>query len=526
MTSFESIHGDHVIGTLTSFDRMIFKGHLTGLFPKGAFTRFLITQGVLMKAYAGYAKGVSDKLKAHAQAMAAEAGRPYRYSAYAMTKRSGYSKGDLAEELIEADGITEGLVCVLSAVEPCSSFEVVGNRETRRLEVRRRRRKCLYFYYYFLDNELGLVHVRLQSWFPFEIQVYANGREILARQLEAAGIGYGRHANTFTAITDLKTAQALAERLTRRKWPVLLRNLAARVNPMLPTIEAAGFQSYLWVLDQAEVATDVMFSSRQALEAILPDLYAHAATAFSATDVFRFLGRKLHGGFTGEATTSKRRRPEGWRVKHSLRRNSIKVYDKASVLRIETTINNPREFKVFRVVRTAEGPSRRWCPMGKAVENTWRYHQVGAAANRRYLNALGAAPMNGKGIAALDALCQPKEKDGRRHARFNPLTGPDLALFQAVMAGEHAVNGFRNADLAARLYPDPPGSAEESRRRTQRVCRLIAKLRGHGLVFKVKDARLYRVTAYGNQVLAAVIHVRYNHFPSAFLQLERPLQAA
>ena len=100
----------------------------------------------------------------------------------------------------------------------------------------------------------------------------------------------------------------------------------------------------------------------------------------------------------------------------------------------------------------------------------------------------------------------------------HPLTGADLALFQAVLAGEHAINGFRNADLAARLYPEPPASAEEARRRTQRVCRLIAKLRGHRLILKVRDARLYRVTAYGNQVLAAVLNVRYNRFPSAFLQ--------
>ena len=100
MTRFESIHDDHVIGTLTTFDRMIFKGHLTGLFPDGAFQRFLNTQGVLLKAYAGYVKGVSEQVKAHAQAMAAEAGRPHLYAEYAMTKRSGHSKGDLAEEII------------------------------------------------------------------------------------------------------------------------------------------------------------------------------------------------------------------------------------------------------------------------------------------------------------------------------------------------------------------------------------------------------------------------------------------
>ena len=71
-----------------------------------------------------------------------------------------------------------------------------------------------------------------------------NGREILARCLTGASIGYGRHANAFTTVTDLDTAQRLADRLARRRWPVVLRDLAARVNPFLTTIEAAGFQSY------------------------------------------------------------------------------------------------------------------------------------------------------------------------------------------------------------------------------------------------------------------------------------------
>ncbi len=129
-------------------------------------------------------KGVSGQLKAHARGLAEEAGRPYLYLQGAHTKRSRRLKEDLAREIAARDGVSEGLICALSAVEPCSSFEVAGNRQTRRLEVVRRRRKCLHFYFYFLDPDLGLVHVRLQSWFPFEIQVYMNGREILARQLQ------------------------------------------------------------------------------------------------------------------------------------------------------------------------------------------------------------------------------------------------------------------------------------------------------------------------------------------------------
>src|SRR5947199_4616698 len=127
--------------------------------------------------------------------------------------------------------------------------------------------------------------------------------------------------------------------------------------------------------------------------------------------------------------------------------NWVKVYDKVSVLRVETTINNPREFRILRVFTDDGGRrERRWCPMRKGVSDLWRSFQVGIAANRRYLDALAAAPLKGEGVAALDALCRPRTNHGRRVARFNPLTPTDLALFRAVIAGEHAIRGFRTID--------------------------------------------------------------------------------
>ena len=77
MSAFEIIHQDSVVGKLTCFDRLIFKGHLTRFYPKGGTKAFLDGQGVLLKDFGRYAKTLSDKLKAHAQAVAEAAGRPY-----------------------------------------------------------------------------------------------------------------------------------------------------------------------------------------------------------------------------------------------------------------------------------------------------------------------------------------------------------------------------------------------------------------------------------------------------------------
>jgi hypothetical protein len=513
MDTFLSIHQNSLLGSLTTFDRMIFKGHLTMLYPNGAFARFLSRQGVLLKDFKPYVERVSQQIKEHAEELAAQAGRPYRYLETAMTAKNGHTKEELAKQLAEEDQITEGLVCVLSTLEPCSTFTVRGNRQTQRLEVVRRRTKCLHFYFYYQDPELGFIHIRLQSWFPFQIQVYVNGRNCLARYLDQQGIAYQRYDNCFTYLSDLPAAQSYCEQFAHFEWPGVLNALAERVNPVLNIIRQAGFRSYYWVTDQCELATDLMFKDRPCLEAILPDLYEHAILRCACQDTLRFLGRKLHGNFKGQVSTSLKKRPEGWRVKHSMKRNSIKMYDKASVLRVEMTLNNPSEFKICQ--QTEDGKLR-WMPMGKGVSNLYRYAEVGSRANQRYLEHLAQAKLKSKALPHLDDLCRSHIKDGKRFARFNPLSQADRELFQGVLAGEYALNGFRNRDLCARLYPHPAASPEEAKRRCTRVSRLIAKLRGHGLVAKVKDAHLYRLTKRGARVLSAVLMFYHSDFPTAF----------
>jgi hypothetical protein len=54
------------------------------------------------------------------------------------------------------------------------------------------------------------------------------------------------------------------------------------------------------------------------------------------------------------------------------------------------------------------------------------------------------------------------------------------------------------------------------RRRCQRTSRLIAKLRGHGLVAKIPRTRRYRVTPFGHRVMPAALAVHDNEFPAAY----------
>lgn len=518
MNPFFETHKNLILGEITTFDRMIIKGHLSAFYRRGAFKAYLFRRGVLLKDFGKHVENVTSQLKAHAQGIAAKNGRPFLYLESSTTKASGTSKEDLAREIAHRDSVTEGLICVLSVLEPCSSFAVVGNRETRKLDVVRRRRKCLHYYFYFIDEEMGFMHLRLQSWFPFQIQVYINGREWLSRQLDAGGTGYSRQGNCISSVADLNRVQELCEKLAHRRWPAVMNALARRFNPFLARIRRLGFGGYYWVLDQAEISTDVLFKDRASLAGIFPGLVQHATLYFSADDVLRFLGRKLAPNFQGEVTTDYKRRQEGRRVKHRMKRNSIKMYDKGSVLRIETTINNPREFKVLRVMDTPEGRSRRWKPMGKGVSNTWRYAQAGAQSNGRYLEALANVQPRRLAAAEMESLSTCHERNGTHIPKLCPFSAREAALFQAIMAGENLINGFRNRDLAARLYPNPPPTTRAALRRCARISRWIAKLRGHGLIAKVKNSRLYRVTPRGHRLMSATLRVRHIVFAEALQQ--------
>lgn len=96
METFLSIHRDVITGTLSTFDRMIFKGHLLDFFPARGLSNFLSRQGILLKDFGGYVQATSEELKTHIQRLAADAGRPYIYLEKNLTAKGEQSKEEYA----------------------------------------------------------------------------------------------------------------------------------------------------------------------------------------------------------------------------------------------------------------------------------------------------------------------------------------------------------------------------------------------------------------------------------------------
>jgi hypothetical protein len=169
------------------FDRMIFKGHLSALYKQDGARCFLWSQGVALKDFTAYAKATTERIANNARKLVTDAGRPVISFDHVKTRNRTQRKDELAKSIAEADGITEGIICLISAVESCFSFQVRKRHSSGRLELFRRERKCLHHYLYLIDPEFGFMHVRLQGWIPYECQIYINGREWLARLRPAGG---------------------------------------------------------------------------------------------------------------------------------------------------------------------------------------------------------------------------------------------------------------------------------------------------------------------------------------------------
>ena len=492
--------------TLSCFDRVIFKGHLP---ISRSFELENFVDYVLKIRRADFMEKIapqwSDRLVLYAKGFAGNAGRPYEHF------QGTIDKDAWAKKQLQASPIAHGLIGVLCVMETCGTFKLSYGPDRPCFAFRKVPQRVLY--YYFLDRDLGLMHVRLQTWAPFTCQIYVNGHDFVARKLKHKAIPFEQVDNAFVHLGDPQEAQRIADRFAKLPWPKMLEAYGRRVNPLLKK-ELKGMSHY-WVIDQAEFATDLLFVSKNALAGLFLRLLEFAVLTFSPKKVFHYLGRRWHEKFDGEVQTHyKSVRDPGACVKHYLRNNWLKMYDKLGlILRVETVINQPGEFKVFRECRHRDGSrSLGWYPMCKGVGNFHHYQSHALSCNMRYLEALAAVADPTPSYEDLRTLTERERHKGRSYAGFNPAREEEAHLFAALLAGDHLAQGFRNKDIRAALGEDP---AKECHRLSAAVGRLFKRLHVRGLLAKVPRTRRWRVTQQGQRILGDTLRVYRRYAPQA-----------
>jgi hypothetical protein len=545
--NFINQFGPLIKSVLGGWDRLRFHASLRPLFSPAWMRTYLIAAQVRLTDFAQHAQGLTYRLCQEAQNLAAAAGRPYHF-----LRSTQNSKEDLIQNIASRDRVREGLIAVLGAVEPCLALTVRGRRDRRWLQPVLETRKCLHLYHYYEHPVVGRCHVRLQTWYPFSVDVCLNGRLWLAKQMAAAGVGYQRADNCFIQLADPASAQALADAQLRIDWRALLNGLLDGCHPLKGEIlNPFPNLHYYWSATQSEYATDLLFHHPPDLQRVYRAVVLHGLCTFQSPDVMRFLGHKVprmtgrvDARFRGEVRTDVLTRYEGVCLKHRAGFNSQKVYDKfQNLLRIENTINRPEVFTVYRTQadppKTApltstpratqpalqslppnlratltarvpdSKPQRAWQPLRRTVSDMPRRAEVSRAANRRYLHALASTSVGTPLAEAAAQLCRPTTRDGRPYRALNPLNPSDAQLLQAISRGEWTIAGFRNRDLQSLLYARRPRDRQIARRRSAAISRKLRLLRAHGLIRKVSHTHRYLVTESGRNLLTALVAAQH-----------------
>jgi hypothetical protein len=439
-------NADQIRGILHCFDRVVITGTLVDFGYPDAATRYMNRHHCRIFDFAEHVKPLRDEIRANAEALAQRAGIAIEFIRDARLR-----KEDHVREILAQRGSGPGLVHILSAMEACPTFEPWHDKSSGRTYLRHDSGKCLHYYFYFLDEELGLCHLRVPTWAPYRLQFYFNGHAWLAAQLRKQAISFTLHDNVFLEIESFAQAQQLADQFSVQQ---LHRRLDRRARLYCPVLDyfPAG---YHWSLLQVEYATDLVFRSRETLARLYESLVRSAVLAVKAENVATFLGRPLHPLYQGEIGSDFHTRIEGTRVKHSMGTAAIKMYDKAGqVLRIETTANDVSFFKHHRKVEHRDGSSeRKLAPLKKSIYSLAPLRELLYASNRRYLDFLSTIDDSSCGHHRLDRIARPTSDHGRTYRGFNLLDSRELPLFLALSHGEFNISGFQNRTLR-HLLPD------------------------------------------------------------------------
>ena len=497
-------HQKDVMGILHSFDRIRLQGSLRYLYCPDVFLEYLSKAKVLLKNFKDFATGLTAEVCADAAELARSLGRPFLY-----LNSTAIGKEETTCEIIQRDGIKEGLVAVFRCVEPCRTYKAHGNRQTKMLDLTLESGKCLHLYFYVLHPRLGLLHLRLQTWFPYLIHICINGHEWLARQMDQKDLAYRKADNRFTWIEDMTLAQELADQQLKTDWVGLCEDLRQSYHRLHEKIVAPlhGI-SYYWTAPQTEFASDILFRSQTVLDRLFPRLILHAMLNLGCDQVMRFFGRKLHGKFGGDVVSDLRRRSEGMRIKHWVNQNSIKLYNCLNVLRPETTLHNPKDLRVYRAAETRPDGPMAWRVLRQSVADIYRRAEISRAANERYLTTLAGASLTTPLAEEAAAVCRPVRCQGQRARALNPFAEQDAQLLAAINRGEWALKGFRNREIRSLLFTHPKDKKQQ-RSQSAKVTRRLAMLHAHGLISKVSRTHRWQLTEKGRRTVTALLAARH-----------------
>ncbi len=482
--------GQNIAGVLGCFDRVVIFGTYKPICYPAAMGYQLFEMGFRLLDYEKkFANTLRLQIVAHMKEVAVEEDLSIQHVG------SRVRKEELVSQIVEERGDHEGIVCILSAMESCSCFKV--GKKNGFLGLQWSGGKCLHYYVYVIDPDYGLCYLRIPTWAPFRLQFYCNGHNWLERRMQAEGIGFKKAGNCFVGIDDFDRARELADGFDPKPLHRRLDELAARFVAVHPRW---GEQLH-WSVFQAEWSTDIVFKSERILPTLYHELARTATVEIQCSDIYGFLGKRLTASSAKEVSNRLQTLIEGTRIKHSLGKASIKMYDKQKrVLRIETTVNDITIFKHYREVKHRDGSREtKYASMRKSIYSLGALAEQMQACNKRYLQFISQWRDHTKQRTDLRKVVRSTKDDKQRSYRgLNFFMKDDLEFMLAIMRAEYSLTGFSNRVLQRQL----PGWS------SQKIGRMLKRFRVLRLIKRAGKTYKYYLAALGRKTMVAALQIK------------------
>jgi hypothetical protein len=504
MSSVATLLADHVTLRVTCVDRVICAGYIAGLQSEGMVVRFLVHRGYEIPSPVGF-RTIHERLVDQINRFAGENALPV------VRFERGVSKEAVAKPYLEAAerAGTEGVVLIGKAQERLPGgwrgFRRGGSDSHPHFVYRRQALYVDHYYFYVFDREWGPGWVKLCPYAPYPIWSWCNGHEWLKRQLARDGVEFTALDNGLWKVSD----PALARRHAARLAAGHLRGFLDRWMGVIPGViepgdRRAGFH-YAYSIRQMEVSDTAVFdrpaSGRAFFTAAIRDHLDLGRPEKVRLVVDRRITSRTPGRFATEVIT----KGVDPTLQIHYKSSKVKAYFKESrALRVETTINNPRDFDVRKTL---------------CAENWRALRRVGAEINARFLEGLGESAPPPPDVTALEEVVLPStDDDGLRAAGLRFGDPRVMALLATVAAFAHIVGGLTNAGLSALV------ASLLDRPYTHRQATYdLRRLRRKGLIERVPGRHLYRVTDHGRAVATLLTKVAARIVVPALSELETPL---
>jgi len=475
MSTVSELLDNHVTLTVECLDRIYMNGYVPTLQTPGQLVSFLTVHRGNPIPSPALLKKIDKEFEASLDVFA-EANDLARFK-FDRKER----KDDVAAEHRADFAGPEGVYLIGVAQEKCYSYKGTTSHNNSLVSVLFSRQPAFvsHYYFYLVDSDFGPAFIKVCTYAPYGIRICVNGHEWAKRQLEKEGIAYEALDNGFKSCADPERLQQICDSLGPGQIKAFSDKWLARLPMPLTNEDRAAGYDYMLSLWQVEISRTQVFDAPVHGREFFEEVIRENLDLGRPDRVSLVFDRQIYKTTPGSFRT--RVFEDGVHPSLHIEYKSchVKQYFKENwALRTETTINNPGDFYV-----------------GKLLSNLEKLRSIGRDINLRLLEVQRTSQACTLLQSTVEDITHPTvTQDGQRVPALRFGDPRPMALWAALTLMCTLPQGFTNASLrqhVANLLG--PHATYKANQMTYDLRRLKRK----NLIERVPKTHSYRLTSLG-----------------------------